>query len=294
MSVACVEERIQVDDLNFAVKRWGDHGAPAVIALHGWLDNAASFDVLAPLLSRCQVIAIDLSGHGLTSHRSRNSQYLIWSDVLPILAIADHYGLEQFQLLGHSRGGMIATLVACSAPQRVSKMVILDSLMPHASPPEDALKNLREFVRDERKYFGHAASNTPRLLPSLDDAVAARQKLMPIEAESARRILSRGSIEHDQGLELRHDQRLKGRSAAKFTAEQNAAILSGLECPTLYIICKSHMKSAEHLLKLSESKDHIVLNSIEGNHHFHMEAPAERAAPVIEAFYYDEPLPPIE
>ena len=41
------------------------------LVLAGWLDNAGSFDGLIPLLSlpSPHVVAIDLPGHGLSSHR---------------------------------------------------------------------------------------------------------------------------------------------------------------------------------------------------------------------------------
>ena len=43
--------------------RWGRPGNTPILALHGWLDNAASFSRLAPLLLDVDVVAIDLPGH---------------------------------------------------------------------------------------------------------------------------------------------------------------------------------------------------------------------------------------
>jgi len=42
------EISFQVGDLTIAAQEWGNPGDFPVIALHGWLDNSASFDRLAP------------------------------------------------------------------------------------------------------------------------------------------------------------------------------------------------------------------------------------------------------
>ena len=71
---------------------WARPGAPKVMCLHGWLDNAASFVPLAPYLKDFDLLAIDLAGHGLSSHRPENSRYyftdyvfdldLLWAESL--------------------------------------------------------------------------------------------------------------------------------------------------------------------------------------------------------------------
>ena len=59
------ELTIELPHLTLAAQCWGDEALPPLLALHGWLDNAASFSALAPLLaSRFHVVAIDLPGHG--------------------------------------------------------------------------------------------------------------------------------------------------------------------------------------------------------------------------------------
>ena len=47
---------------NLAAKCWGPSDGVRVLALHGWLDNAASFDRLAPLLPHCQIVAVEFAG----------------------------------------------------------------------------------------------------------------------------------------------------------------------------------------------------------------------------------------
>lgn len=48
-------------------KVWGPPDGLPVFALHGWLDNAGSFDTLIPLLPKnLRIVAVDTAGHGLS------------------------------------------------------------------------------------------------------------------------------------------------------------------------------------------------------------------------------------
>ena len=88
MSLGFISERtFNVNGLNFAAKEWGTPGATPVIALHGWLDNAASFDVMLPHMDNFHVIAIDCAGHGNSSFRSADSSYNIWQDIPEVMGI---------------------------------------------------------------------------------------------------------------------------------------------------------------------------------------------------------------
>ncbi|XP_066292631.1 serine hydrolase-like protein [Branchiostoma lanceolatum] len=54
---------------NIAGKAWGDPLGRPVLGLHGYLDNANTFDTLAPLLPKdLYFVSLDLSGHGHSSH----------------------------------------------------------------------------------------------------------------------------------------------------------------------------------------------------------------------------------
>ena len=85
----------ETDGLTYRGLAWGDTGKPLVFAIHGWLDNALSFAVLAPLLTHYRVISIDLSGHGLSSHRSADANYHIWDDIPQLMAVIDQLGVRE-------------------------------------------------------------------------------------------------------------------------------------------------------------------------------------------------------
>lgn len=123
--------------LKLAAKGWGPPEGPKVLALHGWLDNAASFDTLAPLLPGIRLVALDLAGHGLSQHRHPTAGYEFVEWVPDVLWAATALGWDRFAILGHSLGAGIAPLVAAAAPDRLDRLVLLDGLGP-PSPPTSA------------------------------------------------------------------------------------------------------------------------------------------------------------
>ena len=88
-----------VDGLTYRGLVWGDPSDPLVFAIHGWLDNALSFVKLAPMLKGYRVLSIDLSGHGLSSHRSPDANYHIWDDIPQLLEVVEQLGLSRYTLL---------------------------------------------------------------------------------------------------------------------------------------------------------------------------------------------------
>jgi len=69
------EIQIELPYLKLAAKQWGNPAGMPVLAIHGWLDNAGTFDHIAPLLPDLNLVAIDLPGHGLSEHRPMGTNY---------------------------------------------------------------------------------------------------------------------------------------------------------------------------------------------------------------------------
>ena len=75
---------INIPGFTIAYKCFGDPSLPPMLALHGWLDNANSFDLLAPYLEKhFHLIAIDFPGHGHSSHLPIGCHYHFIDGIFP-------------------------------------------------------------------------------------------------------------------------------------------------------------------------------------------------------------------
>src|SRR5690606_11797491 len=101
---------------------------PRVLALHGWLDNAASFIPLARHLHAIDLVAIDQPGHGRSAHLPTGTDYSFVGAINAILDVADALGWDQFALLGHSMGAGIGSLIAAACPERIERLVAIEAL----------------------------------------------------------------------------------------------------------------------------------------------------------------------
>lgn len=280
------ELRFTTQGLNIGAKRW-NHGAKhKVIAVHGWLDNCGSFDLIAPELKDIEIIALDSAGHGKSDFRSIDSQYLIWSEVGEIFDIANQLGWETFSLIGHSRGAGITAMCAGTFPERIEKLVLIEGGIPLPSEPKDTPKNLANHILDNQKLTG--AKGT--LFPTREAALSARANgFTKVSMETAEILSIRSLIETDDGFRWNADARLKGASSLKLTHQQVDAFFHEINCPSLFIegskgILKEMPFTEKHLLNIR----HLQRTEFEGGHHLHMESAANSCAELIYQFLSEE------
>src|SRR5690606_5496454 len=171
--------------------RWGEAGRPPVLALHGWLDNAASFVPLAAHLEGIELVAIDLPGHGRSAHLPPGADYSFAAAVHLVLDVADALGWERFALLGHSMGAGISSLVAAACPERVRRLVAIEALGALPDTPENTVPRLRQAVASTRALRGKRL----RAFPDLETAVRARMmaRVGAMEEAAARLLVERGT-----------------------------------------------------------------------------------------------------
>ena len=277
------ERRIALGHATLAAKCWGDPTRPPLLALHGWLDNAGSFDFLAPLLCDDRhVVALDLRGHGRSSHIAEGAWYHYVDHFDEIRATLDHSGWERVDLLGHSLGGTLASLFAALYPERVGELLLIEALGSLAGTPEDSLAQLRRSV-DQHAAFG--ARRPLRIHPDIDTAIAARMRASGLSEPAARALVERGTIEVDGGVVWSSDARLTLASAQRYTEAQNVAMLGAIRAPTLLVLAApaTSYLSRDMIARRAALLTDITLVDLPGHHHLHLEnAPA--VADAIRAF----------
>jgi len=258
--------------------RAGSEGGRRVLALHGWLDNAASFLPLAAHLPELDLVMLDLPGHGHSAALPPGSEYTMIGAIGNVLAVADALAWERFTLLGHSMGAGIASMVAAAAPARVEALVAIEALGGLSERVENTAQRLRDAVAAHQALPGKSL----RVFPNLETPVRARMMANQLDEASARLLVERGVRSVPGGYSWGSDQRLTLPTAVRLTEAQIDVLVQAIECPTQVVFATPPQPyfpeplRSERAARLRDGR----VEYIAGSHHLHMEDPATVAAVV--------------
>lgn len=277
-----VERRFSLPGLSLAAQVYGSPGQRPVLASHGWLDNAGSFDLLAPRLPGCEIVALDMAGHGFSDSRSPDSAYNIWQDVGDLLDVSEALGWQRCTLLGHSRGAAISMLYAATFPKRVDKLVLLEGGFPITAEDDEAPAGLEQALLETRALRGKAG----RVFTERAKAIAERAAGFTKISTAAAEVLARRSLrEVPGGFRWHADQRLKGRSELQLTPAQVRAFAQRIEAPVLVLFATESPFADRPLFRdMATLFAHAEVDRLPGGHHFHMEGAEQAIAERIRRF----------
>jgi pimeloyl-ACP methyl ester carboxylesterase len=101
---------------------------PALVLLHGYPDNLQIWSELAPRLAeRFEVIAFDWPGMGYSESWPGGATPMHMAEKL--LALLDAWRIERANLLGMDMGGQPALAFAATRPDRISSLIVMNSLV---------------------------------------------------------------------------------------------------------------------------------------------------------------------
>jgi pimeloyl-ACP methyl ester carboxylesterase len=120
--------------LTFDAHDTGPGDGRAVLFLHGFPQTWYSWHHQLDALSGAgyRGLAFDQRGYSPGARPSAIEDYRIAELVADVLAVADHFGLDRFDLVGHDWGAMVAWVVAGRHPDRVRTLTAVSVPHPRA------------------------------------------------------------------------------------------------------------------------------------------------------------------
>jgi pimeloyl-ACP methyl ester carboxylesterase len=218
--------------LRHHVRIWGEAAAPRLFLLHGWMDVGASFQFLVDSFARdWHVIAPDWRGFGL-SEWARDEGYWFPDYYADLEALADHYQPgEPVRLVGHSMGGVIASVYAGVRPDRVARLVSMEGLGLARHTPDQAPVRYVQWL-DQLK-------DPPAFRPyrSFDEVAARLRKTNPRLPEEHAAFLARHWAKQLPGGEvvLHSDPRHKTVNPYLFRIDEAIACWRRITAPVLLV-----------------------------------------------------------
>ena len=240
-----------------------------VVALHGWLDNSASFSFLAPSLNRT-VYCVDLPGHGLSSHQPPGNWYHFIDYVEKVREVILKLSDTKVILLGHSLGAAVSAILASSFPDQIEKLVMIDGIGPLVNSAEDTPENLRSAILKRSKVL----SKKKRPFPSIEVATKLRRTVGELTKESAKALVTHQLVKKDDGYFWTYDSKLNFTSSIRMTPEQLMAFYNQLKCPALLIKATDGLLAQFPYEPYLQYLPNLVEIELSGHHHLHMDNPA--------------------
>jgi pimeloyl-ACP methyl ester carboxylesterase len=283
MSLTFEEVRLRLPHIELAAHLYGPEDGVPVIALHGWLDNAASFARLAPLLPGMRIVALDFAGHGHSDHRPPGGSYAIWDYAHDVLQVAEQFGWQRFSLLGHSMGAIVSVLLAAAMPERIERLALIDGLIPYTGEPDTAPQKLGEALQAQLALAGKSKP----VYAEFARAVEARMRgIGAVSREAAELLAQRGLMPVPGGITWRTDNRLTLPSPLRLTHAHALAFVRSLQCPTKLVMAQQGMLLAQPNISQLVKSLAIEVVQLPGGHHLHLDddAGASLVADCFKAF----------
>ncbi len=275
------------DGVKLHYTEWGDPRKDTALLIHGIRDQGRSWSFLLQSLTALgkplpHAVALDLRGHGDSDWTKNRDGYQHEDFLYDISALQRHLNKKQLTLIGHSLGGSMAIMYAGCFPDRVKKLVSLESVGPFARADEDIPLIMAQKLKGPRLV-------DPSFYPTLEDSARAikfRFPLMPDEV--CAHMAQYGSRMVKDGYVWKYDPVFRFRSTTMLSEGQVTAFIKRLNCPILIIYgTESEFLKSTRAPRIELFQEAKIV-AIEGaGHHVPHEKPDE-VAKVMAPFLFPE------
>ncbi len=250
---------------------WGV-GGPVVLLLHGFLEHAHTWDLVAPRLAAAghHVFALDWRGHG-DSEWIGAGGYYHFADYGADLAFLLRALGGRAALVAHSMGATAAMHYAGIEPERVAGLVLVDGLGPPDMEQQDVVARHRAWLRDLARVAGRQP--TPMTLDEATDRLSER--FLRFSPAVARQMAEHGTRAVPGGVVWKFDPLHQTNSPVPFSRARAMALWREVACPVL------HLEGGESGLRLDAADKAERLAAMRARsatipgagHHPHLERP---------------------
>lgn len=187
------------DGLSLHYSDRGSATGKPLLCLAGLTRDSRDFRYFAPHAQRYRLITLDARGRGQSDYDPQIENYNVPREAQDVLELMDHLALPKAALLGTSRGGMVAMMLAASAKSRLLA-VILNDVGPVI--PANGIDRIMQYIgrRPAAKTHAQAAETLTALMaPAFADVPAQRWR------EEVEAFYNASP----DGLQLRYDGRIR-------------------------------------------------------------------------------------
>lgn len=263
--------------------RFGPDHLQPILMIHAWQDNAGSFDPLLPMLPQhFSYLAIDLPGHGLSSHLPSGCFYHVQDFIFLLEIIRQNFKLSRLSLVSHSIGAVMSFNYAWLFPERVRLVCALDVLKTFSfgatiesdffelhtrkllTLDESKIKNPPDYTYNE--MIQHIHENTKK----------------SINKDKAKYIIERGtkpSTTNPNRLRFSRDIRVKYIQFMFADHKKTLQYIKRIQAPYLFIrgddrnFSEPESLISETIDEFRRQNEQFEMFKVDGTHHFHLNTP---------------------
>lgn len=262
---------VEVDGMQVHYRDTGHGDLPPLVLLHGNSSSLHTWDAWAKHFERTRrVVRLDLPGMGLTGP-DPDKRYGFGALTGFLARFCDKLGLERIDLAGNSHGGRLAWAFAVKKPERVRKLVLIDS----AGYPLDFRASLLAELRGMWPISVLARYFTPRFIVKYVVGLTYGDQTKVTEE----------LVDHYMGLQLRAGNRAAFGEMMDIYKVDEIKDIRSIRTPTLIL-----WGDKDNVIPVSDGKrfrDDIQDSKLivyEGVGHMPMEEVPERSAADTQAF----------
>jgi pimeloyl-ACP methyl ester carboxylesterase len=223
--------RVLANRLHHHLLDWGGDG-PVVLLLHGFLEHAHAWDMVAPRIAAAgyRVYALDWRGHG-DSDWIGPGGYYHFADYTADLAFLVPQLAERVALIAHSMGGGAALTYAGTEPDRVWALATVEGMGPPDCAPESAPDRYATWLRDLRRV----AERDPRRMTLAEAAQRLEERFPRFTDAVARHMAEWGTRADAEARVWKFDPLHQTQSPQPYYVVQARVFWRRVACPALYV-----------------------------------------------------------